>query len=171
MLFYLQFRGKEHKVRVESDKNGGVTISLDDQPQNSVDLFFYGNDCSIMNNNKIFQANIVGVKHDYTVWRPEGTLNISVESEYRRIVGLLRGQAMEDENNVYAKMPGKIAKIMVKAGQAVEKGDPVLVMEAMKMENEIRASTSGEIKKINVSEGQAVETGALLLEIGSNQES
>lgn len=168
MLFYLQFRGKEHKVRVES-VGGGLKISLDDEPQSTVDLFFYGNDCSIINNNKVFQANIVGLKHDYTVWRPEGTLNMSVESEYRRIVGLLRGQASEDENNVYAKMPGKIAKLMVKVGQSVEKGDPVCVMEAMKMENEIRASTSGEIKKINVSEGQAVETGALLLEIGSQE--
>lgn len=168
MLFYLQFRGKEHKVRVEAT-NSGLALSIDGEDQTTVDLFFYGNDCSIINNNKVFQANIVGLKHDYTVWRPEGTLNMSVESEYRRIVGLLRGQASEDENNVHAKMPGKIAKIMVKQGQQVEKGDPIIVMEAMKMENEIRALISGEIKKISVSEGQAVETGALLIEIGTQE--
>ena len=57
-------------------------------------------------------------------------------------------------------MPGKILRISVKAGDSVEKGQALLVMEAMKMENEIRASHSGKIAALKVSEGQAVETGA-----------
>lgn len=65
-----------------------------------------------------------------------------------------------------APMPGKIVKVLVSEGDAVEAGRGVLVMEAMKMENELKAMRAGTIQEIRVKEGQAVETGALLLVIG-----
>lgn len=61
---------------------------------------------------------------------------------------------------VRSQMPGKIVRVEVKLGQAVEKGDALLVMEAMKMENIIRAPQAGVITAIKVQVGQAVETGA-----------
>jgi len=64
---------------------------------------------------------------------------------------------------VRAQMPGKIVRVMVKAGEEVHKGDPLMVMEAMKMENEIRALHDGTVKTVHVSPGQAVETGAELI--------
>lgn len=64
---------------------------------------------------------------------------------------------------VRAQMPGKIVRVLVKAGQSVAKDQPLLVMEAMKMENEIRAAAPGVIQTIKIVEGQAVETGADLL--------
>ena len=70
------------------------------------------------------------------------------------------GQSLKKGIRVRAQMPGKILRISVKAGDSVEKGQALLVMEAMKMENEIRASHSGKIAALKVSEGQAVETGA-----------
>ena len=65
-----------------------------------------------------------------------------------------------------APMPGKIVKVLVAQGDAVEAGRGVLVMEAMKMENELKASRAGTVQEIKVKEGQAVEMGALLLVIG-----
>jgi biotin carboxyl carrier protein len=67
---------------------------------------------------------------------------------------------------VRAQMPGKIVRILVKAGDEVVRDQPLLVMEAMKMENEIRAQGAGKIEAIKVSEGQAVESGADLISIG-----
>lgn len=64
-----------------------------------------------------------------------------------------------------AQMPGKILRVNIKAGDVVEKGQALLVMEAMKMENEIRASQAGKVSVVKVSEGQAVETGADLCAI------
>ncbi len=66
---------------------------------------------------------------------------------------------------VRAQMPGKIIRVNVAAGAAVEKGQSLLVMEAMKMENDIKAPQAGKVSAIKVSEGQAVETGADLLVI------
>lgn len=64
---------------------------------------------------------------------------------------------------VRAQMPGKIVRVLVKDGQAVEKDQPLAVMEAMKMENEIRAPAAGKVKSVKVTEGQAVESGADLV--------
>ena len=65
-----------------------------------------------------------------------------------------------------APMPGKIVKVLVNVGDAVEAGSGVLVMEAMKMENELKTSRAGTVQEIRVREGQAVEMGAVLLFIG-----
>ena len=168
MLFYISYQGEEFKVRVENRENR-YWVSVGGESEQAVDISFYGNDCTLIHENGIFHANIVGDKSDYTVWRPEGNLALTVESEYRRIVGLLRGQNLDVQNNVYSKMPGKITKINSKVGDKVEKGQGLLVMEAMKMENEIKSLIDGEIKNICIKEGQAVESGTLLVEITPNE--
>jgi biotin carboxyl carrier protein len=66
---------------------------------------------------------------------------------------------------VRAQMPGKIMRVLVKAGDEIVKDQPLIVMEAMKMENEIRAGCAGKVATLKVSEGQAVESGADLLTI------
>jgi biotin carboxyl carrier protein len=64
---------------------------------------------------------------------------------------------------ILAPMPGMIVRVSVKAGDRVEAGQGVVVMEAMKMENELRATVSGIVKSVEVSAGTAVEKGALLV--------
>ena len=63
---------------------------------------------------------------------------------------------------ITAPMPGKVVKVNASVGQAVKKGEAVLVLEAMKMENDIVAPQDGTIASINVSNGDAVESGAVL---------
>ncbi|MBY0371927.1 acetyl-CoA carboxylase biotin carboxyl carrier protein subunit [bacterium] len=169
MIFFLRQGEAEHTVRVEF-RNQKLMVKFDDQPEAPVDLVYMGNDCNFLENGKVFSANVVGGKGESTVWRPEGNLQFSVESEYRRIVSLLRGQELTNENNVYAKMPGKIVKVIAKVGDVIEKNAPLIVMEAMKMENEIRSPQAGKITNIYVKEGQAVETGVLLIELGVSEE-
>ena len=63
---------------------------------------------------------------------------------------------------VSSPMPGKIVSVKAAVGQAVKKGDVLLILEAMKMENEIVCPQDGTIASINVSAGQTVESGNLL---------
>ncbi len=63
---------------------------------------------------------------------------------------------------VAAPMPGKILGVKANVGQAVKKGEVMLILEAMKMENEIVAPSDGTVASINVSVGDAVEAGATL---------
>lgn len=63
---------------------------------------------------------------------------------------------------VSAPMPGKILAIKANVGQALKKGDVVMVLEAMKMENEIVAPADGTVAGINVAVGDSVESGDTL---------
>ena len=68
-------------------------------------------------------------------------------------------------DRLVAPMPGKVVRVLVKAGDRVSVRQPLVVIEAMKMENELRASREGTVAEIHVAEGMSVEAGALLLVI------
>ena len=61
-----------------------------------------------------------------------------------------------------APKPGKILGVKANAGDAVKKGQVIVVLEAMKMENDIVAPQDGTVASINVTPGQSVESGAVL---------
>lgn len=63
---------------------------------------------------------------------------------------------------VNAPMPGKILAIKANVGQAVKRGDAILILEAMKMENEIVAPSDGTVASVNVAVGASVEAGEVL---------
>ena len=67
---------------------------------------------------------------------------------------------------VSAPMPGKISKILKKAGDTVKSGDVLIMLEAMKMQNEIMAPADGKVSDVRVNEGQAVNTGDVLVILG-----
>lgn len=66
---------------------------------------------------------------------------------------------------IKAPMPGMIIKVLVQPGQAVTKGDGLVVLEAMKMENILKATGNGTVKSVKVEERTAVEKGAVLIEL------
>jgi biotin carboxyl carrier protein len=61
-----------------------------------------------------------------------------------------------------APMPGKIVRVLVEAGQAVQTGDGLLVVEAMKMQNEMKAAIDGHVLEIRVAAGDSVSAGQVL---------
>lgn len=63
---------------------------------------------------------------------------------------------------IEAGAAGKVFKIEKKAGDAVKKGDTVLILEIMKMETPVVAPEDGTVASIDVAVGDAVESGALL---------
>ncbi|HEV3152676.1 MAG TPA: acetyl-CoA carboxylase biotin carboxylase subunit [Candidatus Baltobacteraceae bacterium] len=66
---------------------------------------------------------------------------------------------------VAAPMPGKIVKVAVKEGDAVQTHDLLLVLEAMKMEHRIEAPSDGTVQAVHVREGDIVPGDAILLEV------
>jgi biotin carboxyl carrier protein len=67
---------------------------------------------------------------------------------------------------ITAPLPGKVSSLEVKAGDALKRGDLLLLIEAMKMENELFAPYDCTVKEVFVTVGQMVETGERLLELG-----
>ena len=68
-------------------------------------------------------------------------------------------------NTVGSPLPGTVVNVKVSAGQAVKKGDVVMILEAMKMENEINASKDGTITALHVAKGAKVEQGSPLFDL------
>ena len=66
---------------------------------------------------------------------------------------------------VKTAMPGKVVRIVVAEGDAVQKGDGVIVVEAMKMQNEMKSPKDGTVTQIKTAEGANVSAGDVLIVI------
>lgn len=77
------------------------------------------------------------------------------------------GRAHEASGQLTTAMPGLVTAILVQAGDVVERGAPLVILEAMKMEQRITAPHDGRVRKIACAVGQVVAQGALLVEISS----
>jgi biotin carboxyl carrier protein len=71
---------------------------------------------------------------------------------------------------IKAPMPGLLKSCNVQVGQAVRKGENLLVLEAMKMENVIKSTAAGTVVEISAAQGTAVEKGVVLCVIDTAQE-
>ena len=65
-------------------------------------------------------------------------------------------------------MPGLVISVAVAEGQAVKRGDALLVVEAMKMEHTLRAPRDGVVRRLAAANGQRVDAGKVLLEVESS---
>ena len=74
-----------------------------------------------------------------------------------------RSKARHRDHSMSAPMPGMVLKILVRQGDVVAKGTPLLILEAMKMEHQIVAPRDGTIAAVNCSEGELVQPGVELV--------
>jgi biotin carboxyl carrier protein len=91
-------------------------------------------------------------------------LDVRIESERTRS-GAQAGQSGggKGEKVVRSPMPGRVVKVLVAKGDAIETGQGLVVLEAMKMENEIRARGAGTVAEVHVLAGTTVEANATLV--------
>ena len=96
-----------------------------------------------------------------------GAVPVALRLNSRRGGGSRQGGAAAGSGplRIVAPMPGKVVRVLVKAGDPVRARQAVVVVEAMKMENELRADRDGTVAEIHTREGMSVEAGALLVEI------
>lgn len=92
---------------------------------------------------------------------------LQVGDRYDQMVKQLGLQVATSQasSDVFAPMPGLILDIMVGAGQEIEAGTPLLILEAMKMENVLKADGAGTVKSVVVKQGEAVDKKQLLIEM------
>ena len=111
-------------------------------------------------------ASVSGVEGEFVVGVGGEIHEVRVEEAARFAIRTRGGAAGGRGGQVLkAPLPGKITHVAVKPGDAVNRGDTLLVIEAMKMENEFKAATAGTVSEVRVSAGQAVNPGDVLLVI------
>ncbi|MBV7532591.1 biotin/lipoyl-containing protein [Chitinophaga sp. sic0106] len=127
-----------------------------------------GGDYSVIMDGFSYQAQVIKVdKEAKTVLLQINQQQYEVAIE-EPIDQLLAAMGIKDAmakkvNDIKAPMPGLVLKVLVEPGQAIKKGDPVLILEAMKMENVFKSATDAIVREIKVSERTAVEKGEVLI--------
>ena len=121
----------------------------------------------------------------YSILLDGGSYDVQVERTPRHLIAVVDGHRFEIEvhdprrwsgrsaqqggdavQTVAAPMPGKVVRVLVAPGDAVESGQGVLVVEAMKMQNEMKATRAGRVISVTVKEGATVTAGEVLATIG-----
>jgi 3-methylcrotonyl-CoA carboxylase alpha subunit len=110
-----------------------------------------------------------GVRRQHLAIRRGDTLYLQFGGELRsvqRADPIAEAQAGQQQHGgLTAPMNGSIVRVLVTAGQSVEAGTALVVLEAMKMEHSIRAPHTGTVKALYCSEGEMVGEGAVLVEL------
>jgi biotin carboxyl carrier protein len=166
MKFEIQLTGQSGKMRrsVELDREADRwKISLDGQPIDADAVEIGPNTLSLILDGQSYEVRITH-SADGVLKLQTGLQEFSAQVVDPRAWRGRRHGALEVEGRqqVTAPMPGKVIRILVQAGDRVEAGQGLLVVEAMKMQNEIRSPKGGTIERLQVKEGQAVNAGEVL---------
>ena len=143
-------RGSDDVWRLRKDNSGFEASVVEVEPS------VY----SILIDGKSYEARI---QHG---WVDVGRRHFAVEAEDPRALRT-GGSAStaEGRKNVAAPMPGKVIRVLVQEGEAVEAGQGLVVVEAMKMQNEMKSPKAGRVAKLSAIEGAAVTAGEVLATI------
>jgi biotin carboxyl carrier protein len=153
---------KKRVVELERD-GGGYRVLLDGKRIDADAVQIAPNTISILLDGQSFEIHVAPAA-DGTVKLQCGGHEFAAEVIDPRAWRGRRHGAIEAEGRqpVNAPMPGKVIRLLVKAGDAVDAGQGVVVVEAMKMQNEIRSPKKGRVESILANEGQTVNAGDIL---------
>ena len=83
---------------------------------------------------------------------------------------LSRRRSAASSGDLAAQMPGLVIDVLASAGDTVERGQTLVILEAMKMEIRVNAPAAGVVERVLVERGAVVELGQLLVEMGATAE-
>ena len=156
---------------VELFHQDGVTTLVWEGQSQTIDILELESGCySILLDGRSVEVRLDQAKspdpeaHAYNAMLYDGAYHFALVDP-RRALLTGDGGAGGGGGVLLSPMPGKIVKLLVKAGDQVQEGQTLLVMEAMKMQNELKTSTSGTVMTVHVQEGATVETGATLVTV------
>lgn len=173
--YFVTVEGEEHEVILEPGDDGRFQMTLDGVTRQVDAEATCGDVVSLLIDNISYDADIE-VRPSKKQDDMASHLNVRVHSSVFPLSVLdARSRALQEiagsnaaqsgRQEITAPMPGKVVKLLVKAGDKVTAGQGLVVVEAMKMENEIQSPQDGTITDIQATTGSAVEAGAALMVI------
>jgi acetyl/propionyl-CoA carboxylase alpha subunit len=172
MLFEAELRNKKYQIIVDRTATSWEVklkeLGQDDEEKFSIphkDFEEADGVISFLFENNSYLVDALADGTNYEVFTRGSFRKVKIYNDEMLLHESLKsGKAMGGDTGLTSGMPGKIIKVLVKEGDKVQEGTPLLIMEAMKMENEMKASEEAVIQKVLVAAGDNVETGATLIQ-------
>ena len=122
---------------------------------------------SLIVDGKSYEAYVYEGEEDWSVLLRGHQFNVKVEDEREQRLRAAAGGGVAEggEYRLKAPMPGLLVAVQVNEGQAVTKGQVLIILESMKMQNELKSPRDGIVEKIRVKAGESVEQKQTLLSI------
>ena len=157
----------DHSYIVDVEREGeivqdGVTHQLDIRAIDQEGLY------SLLLDNRSYEALVEESDDELRVLIDGALYTVRVVDERAKRLAEAAGAFTPagGELGIKSPMPGLIVAVPVNEGEAVKKGQVLVVLESMKMENELKAPRDGVVTAVKVTPRQAVEQGQVLLTIG-----
>jgi glutaconyl-CoA/methylmalonyl-CoA decarboxylase subunit gamma len=169
MRYFVTIGDRETPVDVVAGASGALSVSIDGRPVD-VDVASLGGDraLSLLIDGQVVDLTVEGSPPELGLVAGGTRVYVRAESERMRLASHAgrSGAGAAGDGTIVSPMPGRVVRLLVAVGDAVEASQAVVVVEAMKMENELKAPRAGVVEAIVVEAGVAVETGQKLLVIG-----
>jgi biotin carboxyl carrier protein len=160
MTYDIAIDGKQYRLDLEQ-ADGGWACRVDGHDVEVDAVLARPNVLSLRIGNKAYEVKCERVGGEMHLW--VGSRRFAAEvRDPRSLRSRARSSDEQGPRKLTAPMPGKVVRILVSPGAAVDAGAGVLVVEAMKMQNEVKSPKKGAIQKILVVEGAAVNAGDVL---------
>jgi biotin carboxyl carrier protein len=161
MIYDVNIDGKNYRLEL-APVDAGWRCRLDGREVH-VDAALIGHDVlSVLIAGKAYEIKRECTGTNQRLW--VGHVRYAAELRDPRSLRSRRGSAVDEKGpkKLFAPMPGKVVRVLVRAEQTVEAGQSLLVVEAMKMQNEIKSPKKGIVRKIVAVEGSNVNAGDVL---------
>ena len=152
------------------------TIEIVDEKHVRVDDKLYEIDFETVSGQPVYSLIVDGRSHESYIYQADDNWQVllhgrlypvTVEDEReKRLRAAAGGGVVETgEYHLRAPMPGLVVTITVSEGEAVKRGQVILILESMKMQNELKSPRDGTIGRIRVKPGETVEQKQTLLSV------
>ena len=163
MKYFAVVNGRSHEVDL-TEEHGRIVARVDGVPlELGYEEVDEAGQVSVQCAGRSYALSIEGGAEQVSVTLAGNFYEVALEDERERAAHAAERAGGKGGGLVKAVMPGIVVELLVAKGQAVAKGQPLLILSAMKMQNEIAAPQAGVVQDLHVAAGQAVSAGAKLV--------
>jgi biotin carboxyl carrier protein len=165
--YRVQMNGTTYNVTLEPKNGNKFRVKVNDrifesEPMTEGEISTY----VVRSGDEIVRAQTTALQSDtLDVWIEGVPFSASVQPALvdNTTILLQKGRKERTDTQIRALMPGRVTNILVKDGDSIELGAPLIILEAMKMQNEITSPLPGRVKKVHVKEGETVKKDSIMI--------